>query len=118
MVCLIPGHTAVLLVVTLSGALLLNFLISYCICASAFYLNEISYFFVITSLLVNILSGGMFPLEIFGDSIVEALRLHAVSVYHLFSGQCAQWQNGSGGDVSRIAHPDGVDTPVLMAIPS
>ncbi|RAI98038.1 ABC-2 type transport system permease protein [Paenibacillus pabuli] len=64
----------ILFAVTLSGALLLNFLISYCICASAFYLNEISYFFVITSLLVNILSGGMFPLEIFGDSIVEALQ--------------------------------------------
>ncbi|NWL88096.1 hypothetical protein DMN77_10905 [Paenibacillus sp. 79R4] len=58
---------------TLWGALLLNFLIAYCLCASAFYLHEISYFFVITSLLVNILSGGMFPLEIFGDSVVKLL---------------------------------------------
>ncbi|GAB6930946.1 ABC-2 family transporter protein [Paenibacillus sp. JCM 10914] len=64
----------ILFVVTLWGALLLNFLIAYCICASAFYLNEISYFFVITSLLVNILSGGMFPLEIFGEAIVKALQ--------------------------------------------
>ena len=30
--------------------------------------------FVITSLLVNILSGGMFPLEIFGESVVKALQ--------------------------------------------
>jgi len=60
--------------ITLWGALLLNFLIAYCICASAFYLHEISYFFVITSLLVNILSGGMFPLEIFGESVVNALQ--------------------------------------------
>lgn len=59
---------------TLWGALLLNFLIAYCICATAFYMHEISYFFVITSLLVNILSGGMFPLEIFGDSIVKVLQ--------------------------------------------
>ncbi|OME94805.1 MULTISPECIES: ABC transporter permease [Paenibacillus] len=64
----------ILFAVTLSGALLLNFLIAYCICASAFYLHEISYFFVITSLLVNILSGGMFPLEIFGESVVKALQ--------------------------------------------
>ncbi|MBP1999950.1 ABC-2 type transport system permease protein [Paenibacillus shirakamiensis] len=59
---------------TLWGALLLNFLIVYCICAIAFYLHEISYFFVITSLLINILSGGMFPLEIFGESVVKALQ--------------------------------------------
>ncbi|MGO4695654.1 ABC transporter permease [Paenibacillus sp. 2TAB26] len=64
----------ILFAVTLWGALLLNFLIAYCICASAFYLHEISYFFVITSLLVNILSGGMFPLEIFGESVVKALQ--------------------------------------------
>lgn len=72
----IEVHTIrlILFAITLWGALLLNFLIAYCICASAFYLHEISYFFVITSLLVNILSGGMFPLEIFGDSVVEALQ--------------------------------------------
>lgn len=64
----------VLFAITLWGALLLNFLIVYCICASAFYLHEISYFFVITSLLVNILSGGMFPLEIFGETIVRGLQ--------------------------------------------
>ncbi|MCR8645970.1 ABC-2 family transporter protein [Paenibacillus sp. N1-5-1-14] len=64
----------ILFAITLWGALILNFLIAYCICASAFYLHEISYFFVITSLLVNILSGGMFPLEIFGESVVKALQ--------------------------------------------
>ncbi|WP_152392711.1 ABC transporter permease [Paenibacillus guangzhouensis] len=64
----------ILFAMTLWGALILNFLIAYCICASAFYLHEISYFFVISSLLVNILSGGMFPLEIFGELVVKALQ--------------------------------------------
>jgi len=50
-------------------AMILSFLISYAICASAFWLSEISYFFVVTSLLVNIMSGGIFPLEIFGEGL-------------------------------------------------
>ncbi|WP_068776883.1 ABC-2 family transporter protein [Paenibacillus sp. FJAT-26967] len=63
-----------LFAVSLWGALVLHFLIVYCICASAFYLHEISYFFLITGLLINILSGGMFPLEIFGHTVVRLLQ--------------------------------------------
>ncbi|EPY04729.1 hypothetical protein PAALTS15_23660 [Paenibacillus alvei TS-15] len=46
-----------------------QFLLSYAICALAFRLAEISYFFVITGLLVQILSGGIVPLEVFGDTL-------------------------------------------------
>ncbi|MFW5438573.1 ABC transporter permease [Paenibacillus apiarius] len=46
-----------------------QFLLSYAICALAFRLAEISYFFVITGLVVQMLSGGMVPLEVFGETL-------------------------------------------------
>ncbi|XOK61778.1 ABC transporter permease [Paenibacillus elgii] len=55
-------------------SVILSFLISYALCAFAFWLSEISYFFVVTSLLVNIMSGGMFPLEIFGEGLQQLFR--------------------------------------------
>ncbi|WP_211748246.1 ABC-2 family transporter protein [Paenibacillus sp. Marseille-Q4541] len=59
---------------TLFLAIILSFLISYAVCAVAFWLSEISYFFVVTSLLINIMSGGMFPLEIFGERVQLIFR--------------------------------------------
>jgi len=56
-------------------ALALNFVLSYCICAIAFWLAEISYFFVITSLLVTLLSGGVFPIEVFGETWMRISEL-------------------------------------------
>jgi ABC-2 type transport system permease protein len=50
-------------------SLLLNFLISYTIAAIAFWLAEISYFFEMTGLFVIILSGGVFPIEVFGKTM-------------------------------------------------
>ncbi|CAM4456433.1 ABC-2 type transport system permease protein [Paenibacillus endophyticus] len=47
-------------------AFILNMLISYAIAAIAFWLSEISYFFEMTGLFVIIISGGMFPVDIFG----------------------------------------------------
>ncbi|WP_028561006.1 ABC transporter permease [Paenibacillus pinihumi] len=55
-------------------SIILSFLISYSICAFAFWLSEISYFFVVTSLLIQIMSGGMFPLEIFGEKLQLLFR--------------------------------------------
>lgn len=56
-------------------SVILSFLISYAICACAFWLSEISYFFVVTSLLINMMSGGIFPLEIFGERLQQIFRL-------------------------------------------
>ncbi|OAB27082.1 hypothetical protein PMSD_24220 [Paenibacillus macquariensis subsp. defensor] len=55
-------------------SIILSFMISYAICACAFWLSEISYFFVVTSLLINIMSGGIFPLEIFGEGLQQLFR--------------------------------------------
>ncbi|MCY9759115.1 ABC-2 family transporter protein [Paenibacillus alvei] len=69
------GHTQlspsrmVLFSACLLLAAVVQFLLSYAICALAFRLAEISYFFVITGLIVQILSGGIVPLEVFGDTL-------------------------------------------------
>ena len=69
------GHTPLspvrigLFTAALVLAAAVQFLLSYAICALAFRLAEISYFFVITGLVVQILSGGMVPLEVFGETL-------------------------------------------------
>ncbi|TLS53923.1 hypothetical protein FE782_00790 [Paenibacillus antri] len=65
---------AIVFAVALFLALALNFLISYCISSASFWLAEISYLYVITGLLVQIISGGIFPLEIFGDTFYAVSR--------------------------------------------
>ncbi|MCZ8520442.1 MULTISPECIES: ABC transporter permease [Paenibacillus] len=85
----------------LFSALLLNFLIAYCLCAIAFYLHDISYFFVITGLLVTILSGGLFPLEIFGETAFRLLQYtpFPYTVYfpvNLLNGKIADGALGPG----------------------
>ncbi|ANY69365.1 hypothetical protein BBD42_24930 [Paenibacillus sp. BIHB 4019] len=62
-----------LFVAAVTLALLLSFLISYTVAAIAFWLAEISYFFELTGLLIIILSGGIFPIEVFGETINELL---------------------------------------------
>lgn len=54
-------------------ALILSFLISYTVAALAFWLSEISYFFEMTGLLIIILSGGVFPIEVLGKRVNELL---------------------------------------------
>ena len=50
-------------------AILLNLLHVYCISAAAFWINDAGSFFHIASLVVNVFSGGVFPLEIFGSTL-------------------------------------------------
>ncbi|WP_405110524.1 ABC-2 family transporter protein [Paenibacillus sp. FSL K6-1217] len=52
--------------VVLLLAVVLNFMISFSVSAIAFWLNDVSYFFHVTALLIQIFSGGIFPLDIFG----------------------------------------------------
>ncbi|KWX80144.1 hypothetical protein AMQ83_35575 [Paenibacillus riograndensis] len=65
----IPLTYFLLFLVSMVLSLLLNFLISYTISAIAFKLSEISYFFEMTGLFVIILSGGVFPIEVFGKTM-------------------------------------------------
>lgn len=52
-------------------SIILNFLVYYSISAIAFWLVEIWHFFYATSFVVTILSGGVFPLDIFGETVVK-----------------------------------------------
>lgn len=62
-------------VLSLVLAAAVQFLLTYTICALAFTLQEISYFFVITTLIIQILSGGMVPLEVFGETVNQWFNL-------------------------------------------
>lgn len=50
-------------------ATLLNILIVYCVSTVAFWISDAGSFFTISYLVVNIFSGGVFPMEIFGDKL-------------------------------------------------
>ncbi|MDG0872115.1 ABC-2 family transporter protein [Paenibacillus thiaminolyticus] len=65
----LPPVRLALFAAALLLAAAVQFLLSYAICALAFRLAEISYFFVITGLIVQIVSGGIVPLEVFGETV-------------------------------------------------
>ena len=60
------------------GALLLavglNFLIFYCFSAVAFWIVEIGFLFEGIRIVTILLSGGIFPLEVFGEQFVQVMR--------------------------------------------
>lgn len=58
-------------ILTVFLALALNFLIAFCVSMTAFWLNEAWGIFIISSILVNIISGGVFPLDIFGSTALK-----------------------------------------------
>lgn len=62
------------LITILFLALLLNFLIFFCISTLAFWMQEIWQMFVITRLAINIASGGVFPLDIFGPTVLKIVN--------------------------------------------
>lgn len=55
--------------ISICFATLLNLLHVYCISAAAFWVSDAGSFFHIASLVVNVFSGGVFPLEIFGSTL-------------------------------------------------
>jgi len=57
----------------LIGALLLNFLIFFCVGMWAFWLSDIGFLFEAVRIIIVVLSGGIFPLEIFGENIRRIL---------------------------------------------
>lgn len=59
----------------LLGAMVLNFLIFFCVGMWAFWLSEIGFLFEAVRMVIVVFSGGIFPLEIFGDTACRVLKL-------------------------------------------
>jgi ABC-2 type transport system permease protein len=59
---------------TLLFALILNFLIFFCVGMWAFWLSEIGFLFEAVRIVIVVLSGGIFPLEIFGSTVCGLLK--------------------------------------------
>jgi len=55
-------------------ALLLNFFIFFIVSISAFWLTEVERFFYALQIVIMVLSGGVFPITIFGDTYVAISR--------------------------------------------
>jgi ABC-2 type transport system permease protein len=64
-----------LFLVILALAVTLNFLIFYCISAVAFWIVEIGFLFEGIRIVFILLSGGIFPLEVFGARFVQVMNL-------------------------------------------
>jgi ABC-2 type transport system permease protein len=64
-----------LFLITLVLALMLNFLIFYSISAMAFWIVEIGFLFEGFRIVIILLSGGIFPLEVFGSAFVRISNL-------------------------------------------
>ena len=67
------GYLAFLL--TLALAVVLNFLIFYCFSAMSFWLVEVGFLFEGIRIVTILLSGGIFPLEVFGERFVQLMNL-------------------------------------------
>jgi ABC-2 type transport system permease protein len=59
---------------TIVLALALNFLIFYCISAMSFWIVEVGFLFEGIRIVTILLSGGIFPLEVFGERFVQAMN--------------------------------------------
>jgi ABC-2 type transport system permease protein len=64
-----------LFLLVLALAVALNFLIFYCISAVAFWIIEIGFLFEGIRIVTILLSGGIFPLEVFGQRFVQIMKL-------------------------------------------
>ena len=63
-----------LFIYAIFSALILNFLIFFNLSMVAFWFTELGYFFLAARLFVNIVSGGIFPLDLFRSSILKLFR--------------------------------------------
>jgi ABC-2 type transport system permease protein len=60
---------------TLALAVILNFLIFYCFSAMSFWIIEIGFLFEGIRIVTILLSGGIFPLEVFGTRLMQIFKL-------------------------------------------
>lgn len=56
-------------------ALFINFLIYFSLASIAFWINEATGAFIVMGLVANVISGGIFPLDIFGDKVLTVFSL-------------------------------------------
>jgi ABC-2 type transport system permease protein len=71
-----PALTQILaFLLTILLAMMLNFMIFYCFSAVAFWLTDIGFLFEGIRITTILLSGGIFPLEVFGERFVQAMNL-------------------------------------------
>jgi ABC-2 type transport system permease protein len=71
----IEFYRIVLFSVTLVLAVALNFVIFYCISSLVFWITEIGFLFEGIRIVIILFSGGIFPLEVFGDGFVQVMNL-------------------------------------------
>lgn len=62
-------------VFSINLSLIINFMIYFSLAALAFWMNEAWGVFVVMGIVLNIISGGMFPLDIFGANIIKIFNL-------------------------------------------
>lgn len=56
-------------------AIIMNYALVFCISTTSFWLNEVWGVFIAVNLSVNMLSGGLFPLEVFGETLQKVFNL-------------------------------------------
>ena len=99
----------VLFLVGLVLAVILNFFIFYCVALLSFWLTDVHLLFGTVSVVLVVVSGGVFPMDIFGKTAALLISLASVRVYDAVSGQHYQWEAFDGSDWHRNAVPACVD---------
>lgn len=96
----VPWRLA-LYALSLAGALALNFSIFYAIALLGFWFTEISQLFGTISIVIMVVSGGVFPLDIFGPAAAAAVRVLPFGYttqfcVNIITGRLAPGQIGPG----------------------
>lgn len=65
----------VLFVISLLFALMLNFFLFFAVALTSFWLTDVNQFFATISIVLVVISGGIFPLDIFGEKAVLLTKL-------------------------------------------
>lgn len=71
----LSGIRVLVFVLSLGLALLLNFFIFYCVALLSFWLTDVNLMFGTVSIVLVVVSGGVFPMDIFGEKIAFLVKL-------------------------------------------
>ncbi|MBF0441466.1 MAG: ABC-2 family transporter protein [Oligoflexales bacterium] len=91
-------------------ALLIHFMIFFCISAAAFILLEISAFFEVVRILLLVVSGGVFPLDIFGEQALRILKFLPFQYIIYFPTKLL------AGTVPHAQIPEGISMQILWSL--
>lgn len=70
----ITHYRILLFIVSVVLGTIVNYCIVFCVSTCAFWLNEVWGIFIAMGLTVNLLSGGLFPIEVFGKGLVRVFQ--------------------------------------------